>query len=90
MIVPGGIGVRFDSHVHAGYRVQPFYDSMIGKLIVHRPTREAAIQAMLRALEELRVEGIKTTAEFHREVLKHSEFAEGKVDTSFVARNWLV
>ena len=61
MIVPGGFGVRFDSHVHAGYTVSPYYDSMIGKLIVHQPTRPEAIACMKRALAELRIEGIKTT-----------------------------
>lgn len=86
---PGGIGVRFDSHVHAGYTVPPFYDSMIGKLIVHQKDRNSAIQTMLRALEELKVEGISTTADFHRKVLQHQEFVDGKIDTSFVARAFL-
>ena len=88
--VPGGFGVRFDSHVHAGYQVPSHYDSMIGKLIVHQPTRAEAIACMLRALQELRVEGIFTTASFHREVLKHSEFVEGWVDTSFIERSGLL
>ena len=61
ILPPGGFGVRFDSHVHPGYTVSPFYDSMIGKLIVHQPTRGEAIACMKRALRELRVEGIKTT-----------------------------
>jgi acetyl-CoA carboxylase biotin carboxylase subunit len=90
LIVPGGIGVRFDSHAHSGYRVPPYYDSMIGKLIVHRATRAEAIKTMLRALEELRVVGIETTAKFHHQVLQHPEFVAGKIDTSFVARNWKV
>jgi acetyl-CoA carboxylase biotin carboxylase subunit len=90
MYVPGGLGVRFDSHAHAGYTVPPYYDSMIGKLIVHRETRSEAIACMLRALEELRVEGIATTVPFHREVLQHSDFAKGHVDTGFVERIWTV
>ena len=69
--------MRCDSHAHAGYTVPPYYDSMIGKLIVHRPTREEAIACMLRALGELRIEGIKTTAPFHKQVLSHATFAEG-------------
>ncbi len=85
---PGGMGVRFDSHVHAGYTVPPYYDSMIGKLIVHRPTRQEAIACMLRALAELQIEGIKTTADFHRKVLEHSDFVEGGIDTGFVERTW--
>jgi acetyl-CoA carboxylase biotin carboxylase subunit len=86
MFAPGGLGVRFDSHAHSGYTVPPYYDSMIGKLIVHQPTRAEAIRCMLRALDELRVEGIFTTVPFHKKVLQHSEFADGRVDTSFVER----
>jgi acetyl-CoA carboxylase biotin carboxylase subunit len=89
MFIPGGFGVRFDSHAHQGYVVPPHYDSMIGKLIVHQPTRAKAIACMLRALDELRVEGISTTAPFHKKVLQHAEFAEGRVDTSFVERVFL-
>ena len=85
---PGGLGVRFDSHVHAGYTVPPHYDSLIGKLIVHRESRQEAISCMLRALNELKIEGIRTTADFHRQVLEHAEFAEGGIDTGFVERVW--
>jgi acetyl-CoA carboxylase biotin carboxylase subunit len=89
MFPPGGMGVRFDSHAHAGYAVPPHYDSMIGKLIVHQPTRREAIACMLRALNELRIEGIRTTVPFHRDALRHSDFVEGRVDTNFVDRTWL-
>ena len=89
MFVPGGLGVRFDSHAHQEYVVPPHYDSMIGKLIVHQPTRSKAIACMLRALDELRIEGIATTASFHKKVLQHAEFVEGRVDTSFVERAFL-
>jgi acetyl-CoA carboxylase biotin carboxylase subunit len=89
LYIPGGPGVRWDSHAHPGYTVPPYYDSMIGKLIVHRPTREEAIACMKRALGELRVEGIKTTAPFHQRVLSHATFAEGLVDTGFVERTLL-
>ncbi|MCA9224790.1 MAG: acetyl-CoA carboxylase biotin carboxylase subunit [Planctomycetales bacterium] len=89
MYIPGGNGVRFDSHAHAGYTVPPYYDSMIGKLIVHQPTRADAIACMIRALDELRVTGIKTTAPFHKRVLSHSTFVEGWHDTSFVERTFL-
>ncbi|HAY78989.1 MAG TPA: acetyl-CoA carboxylase biotin carboxylase subunit [Planctomycetaceae bacterium] len=88
MYVPGGMGVRFDSHTHAGYVVPPHYDSMIGKLIVHQPTRAEAIACMQRALSELRVEGIATTASFHQKVLEHSDFVDGLVDTHFVERTF--
>jgi acetyl-CoA carboxylase, biotin carboxylase subunit len=89
LFVPGGLGVRFDSHAHAGYTVPPFYDSMIGKLIVHKPTRDEAIACMLRALEELQVQGIATTASFQAKVLKHPTFVSGKVDTKWVERELL-
>jgi acetyl-CoA carboxylase biotin carboxylase subunit len=89
LITPGGPGVRWDSHVHQGYTVSPHYDSMIGKLIVHQPTRPEAIACMQRALAELRVEGIHTTVPFHSKVMAHSEFVEGWVDTSFVERAFL-
>lgn len=88
MIVPGGFGVRFDSHAHSGYTVSPHYDSMIGKLIVHQPTRAEAIACMLRAMSELRIEGIKTTVPIQQEILNHSAFVEGRVDTTFIERTW--
>lgn len=83
---PGGLGVRFDSHVYGGYTVPPHYDSMIGKLIVYRPTREEAIATMRRALAEIQTDGISTTAPFHDVVLQHPLFVEGKHDTKFVER----
>ncbi|MEL7496670.1 MAG: acetyl-CoA carboxylase biotin carboxylase subunit [Planctomycetota bacterium] len=85
--IPGGLGVRFDTHVHAGYTVPPYYDSMVGKLIVHQPTRAQAIACMVRCLDELRIQGIKTTAEFQKSVLLHEDFVNGKVDTKWVERN---
>jgi acetyl-CoA carboxylase, biotin carboxylase subunit len=89
IIVPGGFGVRFDSHVHTGYVVSPHYDSMIGKLIVHQPTREEAIRSMKRALQELRIEGIKTTVPRLLDILNHSAFIDGQVDTTFIERTWV-
>jgi acetyl-CoA carboxylase biotin carboxylase subunit len=88
MYVPGGQGVRFDSHAHAGYVVPSHYDSMIGKLIVHQPTREEAIRCMQRALGELRIQGIKTTVPRLQEILNHGAFVEGTVDTKFIERTW--
>jgi acetyl-CoA carboxylase biotin carboxylase subunit len=88
LIVPGGLGVRWDSHVHAGYTVSPYYDSMIGKLIVYQPTRDLAIRTMKRALSELRVEGIKTTVPRLLDILSHSSFVDGNVDTTFIERTW--
>lgn len=89
LIIPGGKGVRWDSHVHAGYTVPPHYDSMIGKLLVHQPTRKEAIATMLRCLDELQVGGIATTASFHKKVLTHPEFIAGNIDTTFVERTLL-
>jgi acetyl-CoA carboxylase biotin carboxylase subunit len=89
LFVPGGLGVRFDSHVYAGYTVPPHYDSMIGKLIVHRPTRDQAIATMRRALAEMQVDGIAVTASFHDQVLQHPEFLSGQHDTKFVEREFL-
>lgn len=86
LIIPGGLGVRFDSHCYAGYTVSPHYDSMIGKLIVHQPTREEAINCMLRALDEFQVKGIKTTIPLHKKILSHAAFAEGRIDTTFIER----
>ncbi len=88
IISPGGFGVRFDSHVHAGYTVSPYYDSMIGKLIVHQPTRQEAIACMQRALAELRIEGVKTTVPLQQEILDHPAFLEARVDTTFIERTW--
>ena len=90
LIPPGGFGVRWDSHAHAGYVVPTYYDSMIGKLLVHQPTRQQAIRCMLRALAELRVEGIKTTAKLHQEILSHTAFVEGRIDTTFVERTFML
>ncbi|MFO0967109.1 MAG: acetyl-CoA carboxylase biotin carboxylase subunit [Gemmataceae bacterium] len=86
---PGGPGVRLDTHVVAGYRVPPNYDSMVAKLLVHQPTRAEAIATMRRALDEFVVEGVKTTIPIHREIFGHSAFIEGHVDTTFIERNWM-
>ena len=86
--VPGGLGVRFDSHVYEGYTISPYYDSMIGKLIVHRPTRRQAITALHRALEEFVIEGVKTTIPLIRKILNHTVFIDGTGDTKFVERTW--
>ncbi len=88
MVVPGGFGVRFDSHIHAGYVVSPYYDSLIGKLIVHQPSRDEAISCMKRALSELRIDGIKTTIPMLQKILLHPAFTESRTDTTFIERTW--
>jgi acetyl-CoA carboxylase, biotin carboxylase subunit len=84
--LPGGPGVRFDSHVYCGYRIPPNYDSMIGKLIVHRPTRTEAIATMRRALGEFHIAPIKTTIPLHLQILDNQNFLRGDVDTGFIER----
>ena len=86
---PGGFGVRVDSAVYDQYKVLPYYDSMIAKLIVHAETREQAIRRMDRALEEYIIEGIKTTISFHRKVMNNKDFIEGNIDTGFLERTTL-
>ncbi len=83
---PGGPGVRVDTHVYAGYRVPPFYDSLLGKLVVYGATREEALSRADHALEEFVIEGVATTIPFLRTVLTHPDFVEGRVDTGFVER----
>jgi acetyl-CoA carboxylase biotin carboxylase subunit len=85
---PAGPGVRVDSHVVPGYRVPSNYDSLVAKLLVHQPTRAEAIAVMKRALGEFVVDGIKTTIPLHREIMGHSAFVEGRVDTTFIERDW--
>ena len=84
--IPMGPGVRVDTHCHHGYRVPVFYDSLIGKVIVHGDDRELARRRMLAALSELTVEGIATTAPFLAKVLKSADFAEGRVNTTILSR----
>jgi len=84
--VPGGPGVRIDSHVVPGYVVPPTYDSMIGKLIVHADDREQALDRMARALREFRVGPIKTTIGLHSRLMEQSAFREGGIDIHYLER----
>lgn len=86
-IVPGGFGVRVDTHLYQGATVSPYYDSMIAKLIVHQPTREEAIATMKRALREFKIGPIKTTIPACLEILSHNLFVKSEVDTSFIERH---
>ncbi len=87
--VPGGPGVRIDSAVYQGYMVSPYYDSMVGKLIVWGATRQEAIARMKRALEEFVIEGIHTTIPFHMIVLENAFYKRGEVYTNFIQRRIL-
>jgi acetyl-CoA carboxylase biotin carboxylase subunit len=82
--VPGGHGIRVDTHIYAGYTIPPYYDSMIAKLIAIAQTREEAIAAMKRALSEFVIEGIKTTIPFHLQMMENPAFVAGTFDTSFM------
>jgi acetyl-CoA carboxylase biotin carboxylase subunit len=83
---PGGPGVRLDSHAYAGYRIPPNYDSMIGKLIVHRRNRPDAIATMKRALGEFYIAPTRTTIPLHLQIMDNEYFRSGDVDTGFVER----
>ena len=86
---PGGPGVRVDSHVYTGYEIPPFYDSLIGKLIVWGTDREHALKRLRRALSECAVTGIPTTIDFHLQLLDRPEFQAGDVHTKFVEQEML-
>ena len=88
-VAPGGPGVRWDSHMYQGYEIPPTYDSLVGKLIVHRPTREEAIATTRRALEEFVIHPTKTTASLCREIVSHDRFLAGQWDTTFIEREML-
>jgi acetyl-CoA carboxylase biotin carboxylase subunit len=82
--LPGGPGVRVDSHIFGGYRVPPHYDSLLAKVITWGVDRQEAAARMLRALQELRVDGIETTAGFHQRLLQTEAFRRGDLHTRFV------
>lgn len=84
--MPGGLGIRVDTHAYANYYIPPYYDSMIAKLIVTADDREEAIKRMYRALDEFIVEGIYTTIPFHKKVMHHEKFIEGDYDTGFIEK----
>lgn len=83
-VAPSGPGVRVDSHAYMGYELPPYYDSLIGKIVVWDNTREAAIARMQRALHEFQLSGVPTTVGFHKRLLSEPEFVAGNVDTKFV------
>jgi acetyl-CoA carboxylase biotin carboxylase subunit len=84
--VPGGLGVRVDTHVYQGYVVPPNYDSLLAKLIAFGEDRPTAIARLRRALDEFTVEGIKTNLDFHRRLVRHEDFLRGRLDTRFIER----
>jgi acetyl-CoA carboxylase biotin carboxylase subunit len=84
IVFPGGPGVRMDTHIHDGYMVGPFYDSLIGKLIVWDQDRPSAIRRMKRALDEFDIKGIQTTIPFFRNIFLNKNFQKGNIDTHFL------
>ena len=88
-VAPGGPGVRWDSHVYQGYVIPPTYDSLIGKLIVHRNTRDSAIATTRRALDEFVIYPVKTTIPLCRDVVSHERFLRGEWETTFIEREML-
>ena len=87
-IVPGGIGIRIDSHTYQGYEISPYYDSMIGKVIAFGMDREEAIARMKRALNEFIIEGVETTIPFHLKVLENENYKKGNVTTAFIEKEF--
>jgi acetyl-CoA carboxylase biotin carboxylase subunit len=86
---PGGNGIRVDSHIYQGYAIPPYYDSMVAKLITFAPTRDEAIAKMRSALDEIVIEGIKTTIPFHRKMMDNKDFQSGDFDTKYLdTHNW--
>jgi acetyl-CoA carboxylase biotin carboxylase subunit len=83
---PGGVGIRVDSHVYSGYSVPPNYDSMIGKLIAHGPTRESAIARMLTALSEIGIEGIRTNVALQQDIMNDANFQEGGANIHYLEK----
>ena len=83
-ITPGGYGVRVDSHVYSGYKIPPYYDSLISKLMCWAPTREEARRRMYRALKEYVITGVKTTLPFYQELIEDEVFISGVFDTGFM------
>ena len=86
LILPAGPGVRVDTHIFNPYVISPFYDSLIGKLVVWAKDRDMAIKRMQRALAEFQIEGIKSTIPFHQQVFQDADFIHGDIDTHFLAK----
>jgi acetyl-CoA carboxylase biotin carboxylase subunit len=84
LILPGGPGIRVDTHIYDSWEISPFYDSLIGKIIVWGKDREMAVHRMQRALGEFRIEGVKVTIPFHEKVLRDGNFVTGHFNTHFL------
>jgi len=87
-VVPGGPGVRMETHAYQGYRIPPNYDSMIAKLLVHRPTRDEALATMRRALDEFRAGPVKTTIGLQKQIMANQQFQQSQIDTGWIERTF--
>jgi len=86
LYLPGGPGVRIDSHIYQGYKVPPYYDSLLAKVIAHGNDRQETLARMRRVLGEFTIEGVATTLPFHRALLQEPGFIAGEFDTEYVGR----
>ena len=84
--MPGGPGIRVDTHAYQRYHIPPYYDSLVAKLIAYGKTRTEAIARLKRALDEFVIEGVKTTIPFHKKLIAHPDFLSGNFDTGFLDR----
>lgn len=84
--LPGGAGIRIDSHIYQGYKIPPNYDSLLIKLIAYGENREQSRKRMLRALDEIVIRGVPTTIPLHKEILNHPDFIKGNINTNFLKR----
>ncbi|TSA24809.1 acetyl-CoA carboxylase biotin carboxylase subunit [bacterium] len=82
--LPGGFGVRVDTHAYAGYEIPPYYDSLVAKLIVKAKSREEVVEKMYHTLDEFIIEGIQTTIPFHKKLMRNEQFRSGIFDTTFI------
>jgi len=88
--VPGGPGIRVDTHIYSGYKIPPYYDSLVAKLIAYGADRTESLQRLRRTLDEFVIEGVTTTIPFHRKLIEHKDFINGKFDTGFLERTNLL
>jgi biotin carboxylase len=89
LTIPGGLGVRVDTHVYAGYDVPPYYDPLLAKLIVWGSDRSEAINRMIRCLDEFEITGIRTNIDFHKKIMGNAYFRKGDLSTNFLRRRML-
>ncbi|MDR0956863.1 MAG: acetyl-CoA carboxylase biotin carboxylase subunit [Endomicrobium sp.] len=87
LYLPGGLGIRVDTHVYSGYVIPPYYDSLIAKIIAFAPSRGEAIMKMQRALREVEIEGIKNTSSLHSKIMSNEVFRKGYVTTDFLSKH---